>query len=68
MSLAACHEAQEHSFQLGETVFLNSGSQPLKVIGFSQNGRIWCEWQDAYGRLDEGSFIPEALCRQLSSN
>jgi uncharacterized protein YodC (DUF2158 family) len=51
------------AFQLEDKVVLKSGGPTMTVIGFSRNGRVWCEYHDRPGRLCEDSFIPEALER-----
>jgi uncharacterized protein YodC (DUF2158 family) len=54
--------AHYHGFKIDELVFLASGGPPMKVIGVSPNGRIWCQW-DCGGITDEASFFPEMLRR-----
>jgi hypothetical protein len=41
---------------------LKSGGLVLEVIGFSPNGRVWVQWHNADGLLQEASFLPEMLC------
>ncbi len=48
-------------FQIGQTVKLASGGPDMKVIGHSPNGRIWCQWEQADGWIEEASFVPETL-------
>jgi uncharacterized protein YodC (DUF2158 family) len=32
-------------FKPGDKVALVSGGPPMKVIGFSPRGWVWCEWK-----------------------
>lgn len=48
------------SFQIGTAVKTPDG-QPMIVIGISPNLRIWCQWEDEQGVIQEGSFAPEDL-------
>ena len=52
----------ETALKLGDQVILASGGPTMKVIGFSPNGCVWCEWKDAKGRIQEASFGPSMLC------
>jgi uncharacterized protein YodC (DUF2158 family) len=49
-------------FKCGDTVKLVSGGPEMRVIGFSPNGRIWCDWESSsIEHREEGSFVPESL-------
>ncbi len=48
----------KHGYKLGDIVIFKSGGPKMKIIGFSPNGRIWCEWYYRDGRLDEASYLP----------
>lgn len=51
-------------FNLGDIVQLKTGGPDMRVIGFSPNGRVWCDWDS--GIIDwknEGSFVPESLAK-----
>ena len=49
-------------FELGDIVKLASGGPAMRVIGFSPNDRVWCDWESSFaGRREEGSFAPESL-------
>lgn len=48
-------------FNLDDVVVLNSGGPMMKVIGFSHNGRVWCEWKNSDGFVEEASFNPETI-------
>jgi len=53
---------KNHKWQLGDKVVLPSGSPIMEVIGFSRNGRVWCDWDDSTRPWrEEGSFVPECL-------
>lgn len=47
-------------FRLGDVVGLASGGPLMKVIGFSPNENIWCQWRwrDC---IEEHSFAPSLL-------
>jgi uncharacterized protein YodC (DUF2158 family) len=54
-------EREEEHLQLGQLVMLASGGPPMKIIGFSPRGNVWCEWETADGIPTEASFPPAAL-------
>lgn len=45
----------------GDTVYLNSGSMPMKVIAEMPDGWIKTVWQLSDTGLQEGIFLPECL-------
>jgi uncharacterized protein YodC (DUF2158 family) len=54
-------EHEEVQFRLGQLVKLASGGPGMKIIGFSPNGRVWCQWEQSGGRMEEASFRPDLL-------
>lgn len=50
-------------FKIGDAVVLASGGPTMRVIGFSPNGRVWCEWDRPPLPVEEASFVPETLRR-----
>jgi uncharacterized protein YodC (DUF2158 family) len=49
-------------FNIGDKAWLKSSGPVIEVIGFSPNGRVWCQWESAAGLIEEASFLPEMLC------
>jgi uncharacterized protein YodC (DUF2158 family) len=49
-------------WEIGETVFLNSGSPPMKVVGQDDVGKVRVVWS-AGAKIHQAHFHPACLTR-----
>lgn len=55
MNATATKESAK-SFAIGDKARLNSGGPIMTVIGISPSGKIWCQWEQSDGEIDDASF------------
>lgn len=55
-------------FKVGDVVFLKSGSAPMTIEIFNQDGSLMsqcvCIWHDAKGNLKKANYNPETLTKK----